>query len=138
MDHSSTCAGIDKVFVTQCIISASQTKRLLEGFEYHKDIYFQAARCQLDDASNILEISWKPPLNLNYIKHERVVYEVIAYGVPFEDLASLDYLSEFSTSDTKIQLPLKNILKHWKIQINIVALLDQGLNSAETIIACDL
>ena len=77
-------------------------------------------------------------MNLNYIKHERVVYEVIAYGVPLEDLASLDYLSEFSTSDTKIQLPLKNILKHWKIQINIVALLDQGLNSAETIIACDL
>lgn len=113
---------------------------MLEGFEYHKDIYFQAARCQLDDASNILEISWKPPLNLNFIKHERVVYEVIAYGVPVEDMSSLDYLSEFSTSDTKIQLPLQeaNILKHWKIQINIVAQLEQGQSSAETIIACDL
>ena len=117
-----------------------ETKRLLEGFEYHKDIYFQAARCQLDDASNILEISWKPPLNLNFIKHERVVYEVIAYGVPVEDMSSLDYLSEFSTSATKIQLPLQeaNILKHWTIQINIVAQLDQGQSSAETIIACDL
>merc|ERR1711976_50526 len=91
----------------------------------------QAARCQLDDASNILEITWKPPLNLKFIKHQtlgvkheeqRVVYEVIAYGVPFGDLSSLEYLSEFSTSETKIQVSVQSH-KHWKIQINIVALL---------------
>ena len=74
------------------------------------------------------------------MKHEeqRVVYEVIAYGVPFGDLSSLEYLSEFSTSETKIQVSVQSN-KHWKIQINIVALLDQlGQSSAETIIACDL
>ena len=108
------------------------TKFTIIGHLFHQIHIFQA--------SNSWEYLDKKVDFCPSVKHEeqRVVYEVMAYGVPFEDLSSLEYLSEFSTSETKIQVSIQSN-KHWRIQINIVALLDQlGQSSAETIIACDL
>ena len=60
-----------------------------------------------------------------------------AYGLPLDDPTTLDFLSEFSTSETKLQMQVNPGL-HWKIQVQVLVLLDLGQSSAETIIVCDL
>ena len=87
-----------------------------------------------------MEFEWKPPLNLEYISHKKVTYEVLVQAVPYDLSEGNDFLGEFSTSETRLSASSLNInlKKHQKILSYVVTVLDYDLRSGETTISCVL
>jgi len=107
------------------------------------------AKCRLDNSLNIAEISWSPPLNLNFIKQKhktsdgdkrRIIYEILAEAQPHDSSSGSDHIGDFSTSDRKIVITLTGmqIRKYSQIKASIVTVVDNDMRSGEAIVTCDL
>jgi len=108
------------------------------------------AKCRLDNSLNIAEISWSPPLNLNFVKQKhpntrsgdkrRIVYEILAEAQPHDSSSGNDHIGDFSTTDRKIVITLTGIQirKYSLIKASIITVVDNDIRSGEAIVTCDL
>jgi len=107
------------------------------------------AKCRLDNRLNIAEISWSPPLNLNFIKQKttvptsdtrRVIYEILAEAKHHDSSSGSDHIGDFSTSDRQIVITLTGmqIRKYSQIKVSIVTVVDNDIRSGESVVTCDL
>lgn len=89
-----------------------------------------------------IQFEWKPPLNLNFIPHDKITYEILVQAVPYDKSEGYDSLGQFSTSEQKLFVTSTqeniNLKKHEKIQSYVVSVLDFDLRSGETVISCVL
>ena len=89
-----------------------------------------------------IQFEWDPPLNLNFIPHHLITYEILVQAVPYDKSEGNDSLGQFSTSEQKLLVTSAqeniNLKKHQKIQSYVVSVLDFDLRSGETVISCVL
>ena len=81
-------------------------------------------------------------MNLNFIPHHLITYEILVQAVPYDKSEGNDSLGQFSTSEQKLFVTSAqeniNLKKHQKIQSYVVSVLDFDLRSGETVISCVL
>ena len=103
-------------------------------------VYGGSCRLDADRGPVGVHLEWNPPLNLEFIAHDKVIYEILVEAECYDAANGNDFLGEFSTSVPTISFSSVdiNLKKHRVIRANIVSVLDQDLRSGETSIVCVL
>ena len=87
---------------------------------------------------NQIEFTWKPPLNLPFIPHEKINYEILVQAFTHDTSEGHDVLGEFSTTEPYLSVSAVNMKKYRSIQASVISVLDYDIRSGEAAILCDL
>ncbi len=98
--------------------------------------------CQVDEKQGFqVRVRWNPPLNLKYLMHNIVSYEITADAKPYDSSSGNDFIGQFSSRDPSITFSSKEIdlRKHQFLQVYIVTVLaDLDLRGSDVVVNCNL
>ena len=101
-------------------------------------IYDGKCSMKTDKGPNQIDFTWKAPLNLAFIPHEKLNYEILVQAFTHDTSEGHDVLGEFSTTEPYLSVSAVNMKKYRSIQASVISVLDYDLRSGEAAILCDL
>jgi len=87
-----------------------------------------------------IHVTWDEPLNLKYISHQTLIYEVVVQADLYSNGSGTELLEESSTRDTSVTFSISNskLKKYRNAKVWVAAVLDHDIRGSDTLVNCNL
>lgn len=87
-----------------------------------------------------IEVTWDEPLNLKYISHKSLAYEVVIQADLYTNGSGTELLEESSTVDRSVTFSISTskLRKYRNAKVWVAVVLDHDLRGSDTLVNCDL
>jgi hypothetical protein len=85
-------------------------------------------------------VTWDEPLNLKYIAHTSLAYEVVIQADLYSNGSGTELLEESSTVDRSVTFSFSTskLRKYRNAKVWVAVVLDHDLRGGDTLVRCDL